>query len=139
MQATCVQRECPKCILSNDESILQNLPAELLVEVFQHLGWEDVFVMRRTCKLFFDISNSWPLWVCLFYRLSSEVRVAPILERPISAYTAKELEYVVMHRISQRYAGQPVPRRVYAPTFFRSWTWIPKRTGRKPRTIELCF
>jgi hypothetical protein len=38
--------------------------------------------------------------VSLFCRLSSELQVPPILERPISAYTAVELEYVVMRRIS---------------------------------------
>ncbi|KAF8180404.1 hypothetical protein BJ912DRAFT_631956 [Pholiota molesta] len=114
MQATCVRRECPKWHIpsSNNKSILQNLATELLVEIFQHLGWEDVFVMRRTCQLFYDISISRPLWVCLFYRLSNEVRVPPILERPISAYTAEELEYVVMRRISSevRWANGAEPR-----------------------------
>ncbi|KAF9475411.1 hypothetical protein BDN70DRAFT_996428 [Pholiota conissans] len=81
-------------------TMLCAMPNELLMEILQYLGWKDVFVVRRTCKLFFDLSTSRHLWISLFRRLCDEVLVAPILEHPIDTYTAAELELVVMRRIS---------------------------------------
>ncbi|KAF9480916.1 hypothetical protein BDN70DRAFT_920158 [Pholiota conissans] len=79
---------------------LLTFPNELLVEILGHLSWRNILVVRRTCKLLFDVSKSRAIWVSLFLRFSREGTVPPVLDRPLKRYTVAELENIVLKRIS---------------------------------------
>ncbi|KAF8178424.1 hypothetical protein BJ912DRAFT_1045399 [Pholiota molesta] len=81
-------------------SALEDLPAEILVEIFKHMGWRDILAGRQTCKRLHEISTARPLWAFLFNRLSVELMAPPILESPIDTYTGAELERTVLRSIS---------------------------------------
>ncbi|KAF8166252.1 hypothetical protein BJ912DRAFT_1002810, partial [Pholiota molesta] len=93
-------------------SALEDLPTEVLVEIFKHMGWKDILASRQVCKRLFEISTARPLWMCLLYRLSAELMAPPILERPIDTYEGGELEHIVLRRISSevRWTSQLPPR-----------------------------
>ncbi|KAF8178434.1 hypothetical protein BJ912DRAFT_984102 [Pholiota molesta] len=81
-------------------SELENIPTEILVEIFAYMGWRDVLMCRLTCKRLHEVSTARPLWVSFFHRLSAELMPPPILERPVGTYTGEELEHIVLRRIS---------------------------------------
>jgi hypothetical protein len=163
MQATCVRRECPKWHIpsSNNKSILQNLATELLVEIFQHLGWEDVFVMRRvslsiTTTIYIFVRLTYASWryyrpasYFMTYRSPGRYGSACFTAYPTkcgslpssNAQSARiQLRSSNMSLCAaspQRYDGQMVPNRVYA--FFRCWTGIPRWTQISRCTIKSWF
>ncbi|KAF9475427.1 hypothetical protein BDN70DRAFT_956551 [Pholiota conissans] len=59
------------------------------------------------------ISNAREVWVSLLERLSRETFVPPVLNHPIGAYTAQDLERLVMRRISSEIRSREgkIPRR----------------------------
>ncbi|KAF8178433.1 hypothetical protein BJ912DRAFT_984098 [Pholiota molesta] len=81
-------------------SALEDLPTEILVDIFQYVGWRDILACRQTCKRLSEISTARPLWAFLFNRLSLELMAPPILESPIDTYTGAELECSVLRCIS---------------------------------------
>jgi hypothetical protein len=116
-------------LIPRRNSMLEDLPTEILVEIFKHMGWRDILASRqvsfrhlkmtlyvlmvlKSCKWLREISTARPLWAYLFNRLSIELMAPPLLERPINVYTGDELEQIVLRRISSevRWASEQPPR-----------------------------
>ncbi|KAF9480915.1 hypothetical protein BDN70DRAFT_992283 [Pholiota conissans] len=53
-----------------------------------------------TCKLLRDLSTFRDVWESLFLRLSTELPVPPVLDRPLSMYSGADLECLLIRRIS---------------------------------------
>ncbi|KAF9480913.1 hypothetical protein BDN70DRAFT_920155 [Pholiota conissans] len=105
-----------QCVPSKQGFPLLSFPPEILLEIAKRLGWEEVLSIRQTCRLLFEITNAREVWVSLFWRLSRENIVPPVLECSLSSYTAAELELVVMRRVSSEKrlrAGEKARERVY--------------------------
>ncbi|KAF9475408.1 hypothetical protein BDN70DRAFT_935883 [Pholiota conissans] len=85
---------------NHDRLRITDLPAEILLEIFRHVGWKDILNIRQVSKCLLHFSTARPLWMDIFQRLSTELLASPILERPFYTYSAKELECIVFRRIS---------------------------------------
>ncbi|KAF9482727.1 hypothetical protein BDN70DRAFT_403295 [Pholiota conissans] len=93
-------------------SLFEDLPNEILLKIFSHMDWKGVLACRQTSKRLSEISTARPLWAALFERLCDELIVPPLLERPIHAYSAQELEGAFFKRISSEmaFASGRIPR-----------------------------
>ncbi|KAF9482729.1 hypothetical protein BDN70DRAFT_918943 [Pholiota conissans] len=113
----CTSRTEP-WLVSRRRSIIEDLPDEILVEIFARMGWRDILSSQQTCKRLFEISTARALWVSLFGRLSFESMHPPLLERPITTYTAEQLRTVVLKYISSEvnFATHLPPRTRTLPT-----------------------
>ncbi|KAF9482693.1 hypothetical protein BDN70DRAFT_401626 [Pholiota conissans] len=87
-------------LISRRRSILEDLPNEILLEIFLRMGCKDIISSQQTCKHLFEVSTARALWVSLYDRLSFESMNPPLLERPISTYATGELRTIVLRYIS---------------------------------------
>ncbi|KAF9482738.1 hypothetical protein BDN70DRAFT_874760, partial [Pholiota conissans] len=97
---------------SSISRLFEDFPNEILLKIFSHMDWKGVLACRQTSKRLSEISTARPLWAALFERLCDELIVPPLLERPIHAYSAQELEGAFFKRISSEmaFASGRVPK-----------------------------
>ncbi|TFK60979.1 hypothetical protein BDN72DRAFT_488726 [Pluteus cervinus] len=82
-------------LIPQEENSLVSLPDELLLEILGSLSWRDVMRVRLTCTCLRKISKmAWPSVA------RHESRDIWWLEKPVSAHTEDELEYLYSRRQS---------------------------------------
>ncbi|KAG6917762.1 hypothetical protein DXG01_001167 [Tephrocybe rancida] len=102
-------------------------PLDVLVEVFQHLDWRDLLALRQVgsplsqrghllkaqqvCASLNAPTRAHTVWTAQYKKYASRKKFRPLLEEPLEAYTSKELETLVLRRISadETWASETAP------------------------------
>ncbi|KDR70067.1 hypothetical protein GALMADRAFT_230388 [Galerina marginata CBS 339.88] len=76
------------------------LPPEIITQILLQVDWKAILQMRQTCRDLFKISQTRLIWTTLLNECSQTMAYPPRLVEPIDNYSTRELETLVLTKIS---------------------------------------